>query len=159
MNKPKPQHSTAYKGSGVYALFDVKNAKIYVGKSENIQHRFQTHRNSFQGKSQNLEMYSEPLENFVFVILLKMPENEYKTFGGVMELTYMREAYYMGLGLYNRRIPANFQDAIAAELSTVTDVRRSISESVKSACGSAPCNILHSKAKYREGLIKRLLSV
>ena len=91
-----------YHGAGVYALYNVMKNKIYIGISTNIESRFSSHRSNFRTHSESNPMYDEPIDDFAFLILQKMKENEYKKYGSLMEFLFVIQAQKSGMEVYNQ---------------------------------------------------------
>lgn len=92
----------AYSGAGVYGLYNVVENKIYIGISANIEKRFSQHRAYFSCKSKSNPMYSKPIEDFTFLVLDKLSQDEFERFGGILEHLFIIQARRSKLGLYNR---------------------------------------------------------
>lgn len=92
----------AYNGAGIYGLYNVVENKIYIGASAHIENRFSQHRSYFSSKHGSNPMYQEPVENFKFLLLDKLSQEEFERFGGVLEHLFIIQAMRSKLGLYNQ---------------------------------------------------------
>lgn len=94
--------TSEYNGAGIYGLYNVIDNAIYIGKSKHIATRFSAHRSSFNTKQGNNPMYQNPVENFVFCVLLKMSDLEFEQYGDLLESVFIIQARdYHQFGLYN----------------------------------------------------------
>ena len=90
----------AYNGAGIYGIYNVVDNKIYIGKSENIARRLAAHRSCFNKNQGYSYMYQEPIEKFVFCVILKLSDVEYKRYGDFFESIFIiqaRDEHHMGL--------------------------------------------------------------
>ena len=90
----------AYNGAGIYGIYNVVDNKIYIGKSTHIHNRLSSHRSCFNRKMGNSIMYKEPIEKFVFCVILKLSDVEYKRYGDFFESIFIiqaRDEHHMGL--------------------------------------------------------------
>lgn len=95
------RYSTNYDGCGIYALFNVIDAKIYIGQSKNIKRRFEHHKASFAAKSKVNPMYQEPIGKFAFFILCKTDAETFSKFNLILEELYIDQAMRYDLEIYN----------------------------------------------------------
>ena len=147
------KHSTDYSGCGIYALLDVMNSTIYIGHSNNIKQRFLYHKHRFKIKSNVNPMYSESIDNFVFLVLYKMSEEEHKKFGLIWEELFMVEAIESNLKLYNRS-PRHPGNNIAVSLQYALHTHKCLDSAVQSTCGRRVNNIY----RISEGARKYILA-
>jgi hypothetical protein len=112
-------HDTDYSGAGIYALFNVIENKVYIGRSKNIKQRFASHRSLFANCSKVSPMYSRPISDFVFMVLYEMNDDDYKKIGHIIEVLYIFE---IGCNhkLYNES-PKNKVNLIRAYLAEIFD--------------------------------------
>ena len=125
----------AYKGAGIYGLYNVMENKIYIGASISINGRFKTHISNFSAKSKSSMMYSEPIENFVFLVLQKMTDEEFEKYGALLEHLFIIKAQERHIGVYNRN--KLWKDATADVLGTLK-IDEKLIESIKEKCGRSP---------------------
>ena len=84
--------ASEYNGAGIYGLYNVIDDAIYIGKSRHIATRFSAHRSSFSKKQGSNPMYQEPVEKFVFCVLLKMSDLEFEQYGDLLESVFIIQA-------------------------------------------------------------------
>lgn len=128
------KHSTDYDGCGIYALYNVIDAKIYIGQSRNIKKRFQSHRAAFAAKSNVNQMYKEPIEKFVFLVLYKCGKETFSKFNLVLEELYLHESLCQGFSVYNKmkHEPGSY---FVSDLGNIFDVHQNMEGTFKDAFG------------------------
>ena len=138
----------AYNGAGIYSLYNVIDNAIYIGKSEHINSRISQHKSCFKRKSGNNIMYQEPIENFVFFIILKMSDIEYKQYGDLFEALFIiqaREERYKYF-LYNS---SRANDDALWDILSFYGIRENIRYGIKNATSYEPgvLNQMSNKSK------------
>ena len=99
-----------YNGAAIYGLFNVMENKIYIGASGRVHNRFIQHRARFRAGNSSIPMYNEPLENFVFMILHKLSDEDYVKFGKVLEILYVYQAKDLKIDVYNQQLTTPMYD-------------------------------------------------
>ena len=128
------------KCAGIYALYNVMENKIYVGQSGYIYERFAAHRTNFRCKSKINEMYQEPLENFVFVILYRMDNDEFRENSNTFESLFITQARVCGIALYNKaEVYGDYENY--ENLVKNIGAKARITNAVKKGCGYPPWGI------------------
>jgi len=137
-----------YDGAGIYGLYNVLENKIYIGASNFIRRRFSQHRQNFKQKSGTSPMYKEPLDNFTFLILRKMSDEEFKKYGVIMEMMYISQSIEFGMGVYNHMSVYDHVYAYNLILGLL-DVESSLMYAVKDAVGRTPAQVRLTKKENR----------
>lgn len=137
-----------YDGAGIYGLYNVPENKIYIGASNCIKNRFYQHRRNFELKSNAFPMYNEPVENFVFLVLRKMSDSDFKQFGNVMEIMYISQSIELGMKVYNRVSVYEPKNAYSLVLGLL-DVESSLICAVKDSVGRTPAQVRITKKENR----------
>lgn len=122
----------AYNGAGIYGLYNVMEDKIYIGSSSNIGKRFAQHRANFRAKSDSFPMYKEPIENFVFLVLYKMSDEDYKKYGSMMEQLFIERAKIDWMPVYNR----NCTDGAIYSVFRAFGMFDTIQDTIREKCGT-----------------------
>ena len=147
------KHMTAYDGAGIYALYNIVDNKIYIGKASNVKKRFQSHVRAFCSNSKLNAMYSENIDNFTFIILHKLGKQEYEEYGEVLEQLYMIEAKQHYIELYNTKIVTNdsyFRYWLQLQFGTESHLRKTVYD----RCGMMPYNMQRSVKRRRLELLQ-----
>lgn len=142
----------AYNGAGIYGVYDVVKNKIYIGKSEHIERRFQNHKYNFKTGNKKFPMYQEPIEHFAFLVLCKLTEKEYERFGDMLEELYIFQARRMNIPVYNRNL---ISDRIYSVL-WVFKVEEHIAKAIKEKYGRRSCDICKMGERSRKELCEEL---
>ena len=121
----------SYSGAGIYGIYNVMENKIYIGASYNIASRFSQHKYCFSVKSKANPMYDKPVEDFVFLVLQKMSNEEFQKYGGIVEHLFIIQAQYKWMGIYNQNklnTDATFEvlSAIKAESKLYSAIREEL---------------------------------
>lgn len=139
-----------YTGCGIYGLYNAVENKIYIGQSSNIRARFTQHRSNFKAKSNINPMYQEPIENFVFLVLYKMSDEDFEKYNRMFEDLFIASAERNRMGLYNRN--KTYGDATASVLWAF-GIYDNIENSIYEKIGCMPWML---KMMKRENKIKAL---
>lgn len=152
-----PLHYTDYTGAGIYALVNVMDASIYIGKSQNIHTRFQAHRSNFKRKANVNEMYCSPIEDFVFLILYKMNDYEFNKFGAIVENIYIRYIQQRwSFKLYNRTDRYDVDGFILEMLSEQLSPGEHLNNAFSSRIGRFSHSIKASSTRTRKQLLAEI---
>ena len=147
-------HDTEYTGAGIYALVNVMDAGIYIGKSGNIQTRFAVHRSNFSRKSATNKMYSHPIEDFIFLVCHKMNDEEFGKYGAIIENLYIRYVQQKWqFKLYNDTERYDIDSVILETLSELVSPGKHLDKAFRSRIGRFSCNITRSSARTRRQLL------
>lgn len=138
-----------YNGAGVYGLYNVIENKIYIGLSKHIQNRFSQHRMAFRDQSNAAPMYQEPMENFAFVILHKLSNEDFERFGDFVEDLYIIWAKESKVEVYNRQ---KVYDDISTLLVYHFDMDKNFSRAINEGCGRKPWDVRKMKPESRKAL-------
>lgn len=142
----------AYNGAGIYGLYNVMEDKIYIGSSSDIGKRFSQHRSNFRKKSNTNSMYKEPIENFAFLVLRKMTNEEFEKYGDMMEQLFIERAKMDWMPVYNKN---NTHGAIWSVFHAF-DMLDTIQNEIMEKCGTRRCWIKMRSKKSRREIIERL---
>lgn len=145
------KHSTDYAGCGIYALLNVIEGKIYIGKSKNIKSRFTAHREKFVSESSSNSMYKEPIDNFVFFVVYKMSEDEYNRFGLILEELYMVQAKEH-FSLYNLH-PYSPGSGVCYSLQDIFETKSTLNTAIKTTCGVRPASFILLSQRSRQEIL------
>lgn len=133
--------------SGIYILLNRQKAKAYVGKSKNIQDRFSQHRQNFRSRPDGFPMYNDDIEDFDFIVTIRLSEEEYEDKGWLYELLTMRECLLLHFDLYNQypkgRIDIDW--TILSKLSQQMGICSGVNDSIVQATGLYPVKITEHK--------------
>lgn len=151
------RYNTDYDGCGIYALFNVINAKIYIGQSKNIKTRFQHHKLLFASKSKVNPMYQEPIENFVFLVLYKCDTETFDKFKLILEELYIHKSQDYGLSIYNK-IKHKAGAGFVYSLEAIFDVQKNMDATFKTAFGVRPFRMRLSTLERRKQDLKAFAS-
>jgi group I intron endonuclease len=91
-----------YKGIGIYAIINTDNKKVYIGSSCKIRTRALAHSGNLKNGTHSCKQLNIDYKNgnnFVFIILEKLPSNESLL---IHEYIYMLLFRDLGFNLYNR---------------------------------------------------------
>lgn len=100
MTNKKPKKPPAI--SGVYKIENLKNHKCYIGSSNNVQRRLQTHKRELDAGSHNNRLLQHEYDkygasSFTFLIILKnIPEDKLTAYEKVMIYKYNSIVRYSG---------------------------------------------------------------
>lgn len=145
----------AYNGAGIYGIFNIVDNSIYIGKSEHISNRIRQHKSCFRRKSGSNIMYQEPIEKFVFFVILKMSDIEYKQYGDLFEALFIIQAREMKYGykLYNS---SRAKDSALWDVLCFYGILDSVRLGIKNATGYDPGIINLMKNDTRKELVKQI---
>ena len=143
----------AYNGAGIYGLYNVMDHKIYVGKSVHISNRISAHKQNFKKKSDTLSMYKEPIENFVFVVLLKMSDAEYDRFGDLLETVFIHQAIEWNIPVYNC---SKTQYTLTSDVLMAFGVWGNLRQAIFNATGTEYYNIRSMCKPSRKGVLRNI---
>lgn len=143
----------AYNGAGIYGIYNVVDNRIYIGKSTHIHNRLSSHRSCFNRKIGNSIMYKEPIEKFVFFVILKMSDMEYQQYGDFFESIFIIQARET-MGLYNS---SKSHDSALTTVLYFFKVRENIRYGIREATGGVEPYVLKTMKKTtREEFMQRL---
>lgn len=134
-----------FDGPGIYALYNKKQSKVYIGRSTNITKRFYTHKTRFSEKvhkDSDNPMYLEPVQDFDFLVLQRLDDETYEKYSLALEKLYTFISHVESMELYNRmpQNPASNQFAwtVILDLSSALNVRKNLVGEIKKATGHTP---------------------
>lgn len=142
----------AYNGAGIYGLYNVMEHKVYIGQSKHIAQRFASHRANFRAKSDAMQMYQEPLENFAFCVLEKMTDAEFEKYGDMMECVYIEQAKDLKFDIYNKQKTTYGIHSVFWAFDTREKFRNAIIEQVGTKPGYISRMCEESRRRVVEGM-------
>ena len=143
----------AYKGAGIYGLFNVMENKIYIGASSNIAGRFATHKRNFRVKSKTNTMYNEPIENFVFLILDKMKQDEFAKYGDMVEQLFIAQAQRNNFGVYNQN---KTDEDVTWRARSVFQTEEKLYGAIQNSCHVLPWTIRMMSERKRRAVLENI---
>lgn len=145
----------AYSGAGIYALYNVMKNKIYIGESTNIEKRFYGHRRNFALKSKTNEMYKEPVDDFAFIVLLELSDDEHAKMGRLLESLFIAKALREGIKVYNQN---KVSQDVTGEILFFFGIYDMIDDRIKEEVGQAPWNLKMMKDETKRYYLRRMRS-
>jgi group I intron endonuclease len=142
-----------YQGAGIYGLFNVMENKIYIGASSNIERRFANHKQNFRSKSKANPMYSEPIENFVFLILDKMTPAEFAKYGDMVEQLFIAQAQRNNFGVYNRN---KTDEDVTWRARSVFQTEEKLYGAIQNNCHVLPWTIRMMSERKRRAVLENI---
>ena len=121
-----------YNGAGIYGLYNVVENKIYIGSSKHIHNRFMQHRHNFRNPDAKLLMYKEPINHFTFMVLHKLPDDEFEKYGNIYEMLYIYSAREQNISVYNK---VDVHDDLSRLFCYLLDVRDNLYNTIRSTTG------------------------
>lgn len=147
MDLADSRHETGYSGCGIYALVNLRKGKVYIGKSANIRERFTKHKSHFNAKAKKIEMYSDNIDDFAFIVLEKLSEDIYKQFGSIYELAYMKKSLQYGNVLYNKHPKGirEIENKMISDFLLHLNIGSTFKNIILEETGTLPWNIFNAK--------------
>lgn len=143
----------AYSGACIYGLYNVMESKIYIGESANIEKRFYAHKRNFALKSNANPMYQEPIENFIFIVLLEMTSDEHEKMGEFLESLFIAKALREKMGLYNRN---KLNEDVTGEALFFFKIWDSIDDAIQKEVGQPPWVLRMMSEKSRRKMLENI---